>query len=61
MADDPFAGAIEDQRRLRALYEQPLERAVRKELAHVDEMARRLIALAPIVLVASTMPTAAAT
>ncbi|HEX4806517.1 MAG TPA: MSMEG_1061 family FMN-dependent PPOX-type flavoprotein [Conexibacter sp.] len=53
MADDPFAGAIEDQSRLRELYEQPLERALRKELTHVDAMARRLIALAPIVLVAS--------
>ena len=53
MADDPFAGAIEDQGQLRALYEQPLERAVRKELRRLDEMARRLIALAPLVLVAS--------
>lgn len=52
-ADDPFAGAIEDEAQLRALYEQPLERAVRKELARLDEMARRLIALAPLVLVSS--------
>lgn len=52
-ADDPFAGAIEDEAQLRALYEQPLERAVRKELTRLDEMARRLIALAPLVLVAS--------
>lgn len=53
MAGDPFAGAIRDEAQLRELYEQPLERALRKELTHLDEMARRLIALAPIVLVAS--------
>lgn len=53
MADDAFAGAIEDEAQLRTLYEQPLERAVRKQLARLDEMARRLIALAPLVLVAS--------
>lgn len=50
---DPFAGALGDEAQLRALYEQPLERAVRKELRRLDEMARRLIALAPLVLVAS--------
>lgn len=53
MPDDPFAGAIEDETALRTLYEQPLARAVRKELTQLDEMTRRLIALAPIVLVAS--------
>ncbi|HXE45257.1 MAG TPA: MSMEG_1061 family FMN-dependent PPOX-type flavoprotein [Conexibacter sp.] len=53
MSDDPFAGAIRDEAQLREHYEQPLERAVRKELTHLDEMARRLIAVAPIVLVAS--------
>jgi len=53
MADDPFDGAIEHEAQLREHYEQPLARAVRKELARIDEMARRLIALAPLVLVAS--------
>jgi len=53
MAVDLFAGAIASEAELRELYEQPLERAVRKELQHLDEMARRLIAVAPIVLVAS--------
>jgi uncharacterized protein len=53
MVDDPFAGAVASEAHLRELYEQPLERAVRKELQHLDEMARRLIAVAPIVLVAS--------
>jgi PPOX class probable FMN-dependent enzyme len=53
MADDPFAAAIASEARLRELYEQPLERAVRKQLERLDEMARRLVALAPLVLVAS--------
>ena len=53
MADDPFAAAITSQEQLRELYEQPLERAVRKQLDRLDDMARRLIAVAPIVLVAS--------
>ncbi len=53
MAEDPFAAAITSQEQLRELYEQPLERAVRKQLDRLDEMARRLIAVAPIVLVGS--------
>jgi uncharacterized protein len=51
--DDPFAGAIASEAQLRELYEQPLGRAVRKQLERLDEMARRLIAIAPLVLVAS--------
>lgn len=53
MDDDPFAGAVASEAELRQLYEQPLERAVRKQLDGLDEMARRLIALAPFLLVAS--------
>jgi PPOX class probable FMN-dependent enzyme len=53
MADDPFAGAIEHEAQLRERYGQPLERALRKELSQLDAMARRLIAVAPLVLVAS--------
>jgi uncharacterized protein len=53
MADDPFAGAIESETALRELYDAPMQRAVRKQLDHLDEMARRLIAVAPLVLVAS--------
>jgi PPOX class probable FMN-dependent enzyme len=53
MPDDPFAAAIAHEAQLRELYEQPLARAVRKQLERLDEMARRLIALAPLVLVAS--------
>src|SRR5690349_14349008 len=50
---DPFGAAITSEAHLRELYEQPLERAVRKQLDRLDEMARRLIAVTPLVLVAS--------
>jgi len=50
---DPFAGAITDEARLRALYERPVPQVLRKQLDHVDETARRLIAVTRIVLVAS--------
>jgi len=53
MAADPFAAAIADDAQLRELYAQPRAAAVRKELASLDTMARRLIAIAPLVLVAS--------
>jgi PPOX class probable FMN-dependent enzyme len=53
LATGPFAGAVRDEAELRELYEMPLERAVRKQLDGLDEMARRLVALAPLVLVAS--------
>jgi PPOX class probable FMN-dependent enzyme len=50
---DPFAEAITSEARLRELYDAPMQRAVRKQLDHLDEMARRLVAVAPLVLVAS--------
>jgi PPOX class probable FMN-dependent enzyme len=50
---DPFSGAIAGEAELRELYDEPIERVVRKQIDHIDEMARRLIALAPIVFVAS--------
>ena len=53
MADDPFTGAIAGEAELRELYAQPRAPALRKQLDRIDEMARRLIALTPIVLVAS--------
>lgn len=52
-AADPFTGAIASEAAVRALYEQPMPHALRKQLDHVDEMARRLIALTPMVFVAS--------
>jgi PPOX class probable FMN-dependent enzyme len=56
MADDPFDGAIASEAQLRELYDAPMERAVRKQLDRLDEMARRLIAVAPLVVVASYDP-----
>jgi uncharacterized protein len=54
MADvDPFAAAIASEAQLRELYVQPAARAIDKQLDRLDEMARRLIGLAPLVLVAS--------
>jgi uncharacterized protein len=52
-AGDLFAGALASEAELRALYERPGERARRKQIEGVDAMARRLIALAPFVFVAS--------
>lgn len=52
--DDPFAGALRDPAQLRELYDAPLDRALRKELQHLDEMCERLIAACRMVLVAST-------
>jgi PPOX class probable FMN-dependent enzyme len=39
---------------LRALYREPSERAVRKQLARLDEHCRRFISLAPFLVVASS-------
>ena len=62
MADDPFAGAIASEARLRELYEQPLERAVRqaarparRDGAAADRASRRSCSWR------ATTPTAAAT
>jgi PPOX class probable FMN-dependent enzyme len=48
---DPFAITTLDE--LREVYPPPAERAVRKEVDHLDEHCRRFISLSPIVLVAS--------
>jgi uncharacterized protein len=53
MAADPFDGALTDEAELRALYRPPLERALRKQLDRLDALAERLIALTPLVLVAT--------
>jgi PPOX class probable FMN-dependent enzyme len=50
---DPLAHAFTDAAQLRELYDMPLERARRKQLDALDEMASRLIALTPLVLVGS--------
>jgi PPOX class probable FMN-dependent enzyme len=51
---DPFARALRSQAELRELYDAPLDRALRKELTHLDEMCERLIAGCRMVLVASS-------
>jgi uncharacterized protein len=53
MVEDFFAGALAGETELRELYEQPLTRAVDKQLDRLDAMVRRLIAVAPLVLVSS--------
>ncbi len=50
---DPFSDAFTDAAQLREHYDAPMERALRKQLDRLDEMARRLIALTPLVLVGS--------
>lgn len=52
--NNPFAGALRDPAQLRELYDAPLDRALRKELQHLDEMCERLIGACRMVLVAST-------
>jgi PPOX class probable FMN-dependent enzyme len=53
MTGDPFENALTDEAELRALYGAPMKRALRKDVARLDEMCRRLIAAAPMVFVAS--------
>ena len=50
---DPFATAIGSEAELRALYEEPIPAALRKDVGLLDEMCRRLIAASPMVLLGS--------
>ena len=50
---DPFAGALRDRDQLRALYPAAAQRAWSKDIGQLDEACRRLIAAAPLALVAS--------
>ena len=50
---DPFAGAIARPQQLRDFYDAPMERAIRKDIGHIDDLCRRLIAAAPILFVAT--------
>ena len=54
VTDDLFADAIADLAELREVYAEPAGLGKGKEIATVDDMARRLIALTPLVFVAST-------
>jgi uncharacterized protein len=53
MAVDPFENALIEEDELRALYGAPMQRALKKDVARLDEMCRRLIAASPMVFVAS--------
>lgn len=50
---DPFADALTSEAQLAGLYEPPHERAIAKDVATLDDAARRLIAASPLVVVAS--------
>jgi uncharacterized protein len=53
MVEDPFAGALGSEAELRALYAPSTGLGAHKQIDRLDEGCRRLIALAPLVLVAS--------
>jgi PPOX class probable FMN-dependent enzyme len=48
---DPFDGALQQPEELRELYEAAMERALTKDIGHLDEMCRRLIAATPMAFV----------
>jgi PPOX class probable FMN-dependent enzyme len=50
---NPFDKALTSEDQLRAIYGEPMQRALKKDVASLDEMCRRLIAASPMVLVAS--------
>jgi len=50
---DPFDGALQHPDELREFYDAAMERAVTKDIGHLDEMCRRLIAAAPMLFVAT--------
>jgi PPOX class probable FMN-dependent enzyme len=47
---------IADKKELHDLYGEPLERAVKKQLDHIDQHCRAFIALSPFVVLASSAP-----
>jgi uncharacterized protein len=50
---DPLAAAFTHPEQLRDFYDAPMDAAVRKDIAHLDELCRRLIAAAPMIFVAT--------
>jgi hypothetical protein len=57
--EDRFAGALRSEAELRELYELPSGLAARKQIDHLDEGCRRLVALARSSSSRATTPTAA--
>ena len=53
MTPDPFESALTGEEQLRSIYGEPMQRALKKDVARLDEMCRRLIAASPMVFVAS--------
>lgn len=53
MADDGTGGTIASKDELRALYGEPSERAVRKQLSRLDIHCRNFIALSPFLVIAT--------
>ena len=50
---DHFDGALQRVEQLGEHYDAPMEVALRKDIGHIDELCRRLIAAAPILFVAT--------
>ena len=50
---DPFDGALQHPGELREFYDAAMERAITKDIGHLDEMCRRLIAASPMLFVAT--------
>ena len=50
---DPFAAAFTHPDQLRDFYDAAMPRAIRKDIAHIDDLCRRLIAAAPMIFVAT--------
>jgi len=50
---DPFAAAFTHPEQLRDFYDTPMPQAIRKDIGHIDDLCRRLIAAAPMIFVAT--------
>jgi len=50
---DPLAGAFTHADQLRDFYDSPMPQAIRKDIAHIDDLCRRLIAASPMLFVAT--------
>jgi PPOX class probable FMN-dependent enzyme len=50
---DPFAGALTSPEQLRDFYDSAMPQAIRKDIGHIDEMCRKLIAASPMLFVAT--------
>ncbi|HEY7455562.1 MAG TPA: MSMEG_1061 family FMN-dependent PPOX-type flavoprotein [Thermoleophilaceae bacterium] len=51
--NDPFAAAFTEPEQLRDFYDAAMPTAIRKDIAHIDDLCRRLIAASPMLFVAT--------